>query len=77
MTMAVDLFRRLSSKKYMSKIDLTKGYWQIPVAPEDVYKSEFWAPDGHYEFFGCHLEWGIQELLLSEDLRSSGIVRSW
>ena len=33
MTTAEDLFRRLSGKMYMSKIDLTKGYWQIPVAP--------------------------------------------
>ena len=39
MTMAEDLFRRLSGKKYLFKIDLTKGYWQIPVAPKDVYKT--------------------------------------
>ena len=36
--------------KYLSKIDLTKGYWQIPVAPEDVYKTEFVTPDGQNEF---------------------------
>ena len=29
---------------------LTKGYWQIPVAPEDVYKTAFVTPDGQYEF---------------------------
>ena len=57
MTTAEDLFRRLSGKKYLSKIDLTKGYWQIPVAPEDVYKTAFVTPDGQYEFFGCHLGW--------------------
>ena len=45
MTTAEDLFR-----KYLSKIDLTKGYWQIPVAPEDVHKSAFMTPDGQYEF---------------------------
>ena len=39
MTTAEDLFQRLSGKKYLSKIDLTKGYWQIPVAPEDVHKT--------------------------------------
>ena len=50
MTMAEDLFRRLSGKKYLSKVDLTKGYWQIPVAPEDVYKKTFVTPDGQYEF---------------------------
>ena len=37
LTTAEDLFRRLSAKKYLSKIELTKGYWQIPVAPEDVH----------------------------------------
>ena len=36
--------------KYMSKINLTKGYLQIPVAPEDVYKTAFVTPDGQYEF---------------------------
>ena len=33
MTMAEDLFCQLGGKKYLSKIDLTKGYW--PVAQED------------------------------------------
>ena len=50
MTTAEDLFRRLSGKRYLSKIDLTKGYWQIPVAPEDVHKTAFVTPDGQYEF---------------------------
>ena len=50
MTTAEDLFRRLNGKKYLSKINLTKGYWQIPVAPEDVYKTAFVTPDGQYEF---------------------------
>ena len=32
MTTAKDLFRRLSGKKYLWKMDLTKGYWQtVPV----------------------------------------------
>ena len=50
MTTAEDLFRRLIGKKYLSKIDLTKGYWQIPVTPEDVHKTAFVTPDGQYEF---------------------------
>ena len=50
MMTAEDLFRRLSGKKYLSKIDLTKGYWQIPVAPEDVHKTALVTPDGQYEF---------------------------
>ena len=39
MTTAEDLFCQLSGKKYLSKIDLNKGYWQIPVAQEDVTKQ--------------------------------------
>ena len=52
MTTAEDLhvYHRLSGKKYLSKIDLTKGYWQILVAPEDVYKTAFVTPDRQYEF---------------------------
>ena len=50
MTTAEDLFRRLSGKKYLSKFDLIKGYWQITVAPEDVFKTAFVTPDGQYDF---------------------------
>ena len=51
MTTAENLFPPLSGMKYQSKIDLTKGYWQIPVvAPEDVYKTAFVTPEGQYEF---------------------------
>ena len=50
MTTAENLFCRLSGKKYFPKIDLTKGYWQIPVALEDVYKTAFVTLDGQYEF---------------------------
>ena len=42
-----DLVRRYPD---VSKIDLTKGYWQIPVAPEDVHKTAFVTPGGQYEF---------------------------
>ena len=50
MMMAEDLFRQLSGMKYLSKIDLIKRYWQIPVAPKNVYKTAFVTRDGHYEF---------------------------
>ena len=50
MTTAEDLFRRPSGKKYLLKTDLSKGYWQIPVAPEDVHKTAFVTLDGQYEF---------------------------
>ena len=81
MTTAEDLFRRLSGKKYLSKIDLTKGYWQIPVAPEDVHKTAFVTPDGQYEFTrmpfgmvnsGATLVRGLRKILDGTDLLKKG-----
>ena len=50
MTTAEDLFQRLGKSKYHSKIDLSKGYWQIPVAEKDIKKTAFVLPDGTYDF---------------------------
>jgi len=38
MTSTEGLFQKLGKAKFFSKIDLSKGYWQIPVAKEDVSK---------------------------------------
>lgn len=45
-----DLLSKLSQDKCFSKIDLSKGYWQIPVAIQDIPKTAFVTPDGTYEF---------------------------
>ena len=50
MITAEDLFQRLGKSKYYSKIDLSKGYWQIPVAEEDIEKTAFVTPDGTCDF---------------------------
>lgn len=50
MTTADDLFRKLAGDSFFSKLDLSKGYWQIPVKEQDVEKTAFVTPDGHYEF---------------------------
>ena len=50
MTSAEDLFQRLGKSKYYSKIDLSKGYWQIPVAEEDIEKTALVASYGMYDF---------------------------
>ncbi|KAK7105148.1 hypothetical protein V1264_016564 [Littorina saxatilis] len=49
MPTATDLFRQLTGSKIFSKIDLSKGYWQIPVREEDIPKTAFATPDGTYE----------------------------
>ena len=50
MTTAEDLFGKLGKCQYYSTIDLSKGYWQILVAEEDLHKTAFVTPDGCYEF---------------------------
>ena len=40
------LYSKLSSNKFFSKLDLSKGYWQIPIKEEDRDKTTFVTPDG-------------------------------
>ena len=72
MTTAEDLFQKLSGDSYFSKLDLSKGYWQIPVKKQDVEKTAFVTPDGHFEFLkmpfdmvnsGAMLVRGIRQVL--------------
>jgi hypothetical protein len=76
MVTAQDLFQRLSGDKYLSKLDLSKGYWQIPVRSKDVEKTAFVTPDGKYEFLrmpfgmvnsGATLVRGMRKLLTDLD----------
>ena len=45
-----DLFATLSKSKFFSKLDMTKGYWQIPMRDCDKDKTAFLTPSGQYRF---------------------------
>ena len=45
-----DLIDKLGPAKFISTIDLTKGYWQVPVAAEDQHKTAFTTPMGLFQF---------------------------
>jgi len=46
-----EVLSRLEGDKYFTKLDLTKGYWQVKVRPEDRPRTAFSVPGGHHYQF--------------------------
>jgi len=44
------IFARINSAKYLTKIDLAKGYWQVPVAPESRKYTAFTTGGHTFQF---------------------------
>jgi hypothetical protein len=44
------IFAKLSNKKFFSKIDLSKGYWQILMEEGDKHKTAFTTPQGQFQW---------------------------
>jgi len=53
-----NIYGRLSSAQYFSKLDFCKGYWQIPMSVEDRQKTAFCTPIGLYQF--TRMPFGLQ-----------------
>ena len=45
-----DCIDRIGSAQYVSKIDLLKGYWQVPLTPMAKEISAFVTPEGFYQY---------------------------
>ena len=45
-----ELFEKLGQANFLSRLDMTKGYWQIPLAEETREKSAFVTPFGQFHF---------------------------
>ena len=45
-----DYIDRIGYAKYMSKLDLLKGYWQVPLTPRAKEISTFVTPDGFFQY---------------------------
>lgn len=44
------ILNKISKAKFISKLDLTKGYWQVPLDDDAKRKSAFVTPFGHFSF---------------------------
>ena len=45
-----ELISTLGASTFITTLDLSKGYYQVPVKPEDIPKTAFVTPKGKYEF---------------------------
>lgn len=50
MPLIEDLIDRLEGCRYYTSLDLKSGYHQIPIKTEDIHKTAFITPDGHFEY---------------------------
>lgn len=53
-----DMIDEVGNAKYISTLDLTKGYWQVPVSEKDRPKTAFVTPFGLYQF--TRMPFGLQ-----------------
>jgi hypothetical protein len=51
------LIDRVGSAKYLTKLDMVRGYWQVPLDSASIPISGFVTPFGHFSWrymhFGC------------------------
>ncbi len=45
-----ELLDRLGRTRYISTLDLTKGYWQVPLSETAKLKTAFSTPSGHWQY---------------------------
>ncbi len=50
MPSADEIFSKLAGHRYFSKLDLSKGYWQVPLSDVAKPKTAFQTPTGLYQF---------------------------
>ena len=71
-----DLIDQLGKARYLTTLDLTRGYWQVPVAADVRHKTAFVTPFGLYQFtvmpFGLQGAPATFQRLMDQVLRGVG-----
>ena len=77
-----DLTNSISSARVFTKLDLLKGYFQVPVHPAYVPKTAIITPFGSYVFH--YFRFGLknsgatfQRMMYSSSVRSSTVLYTW
>ena len=68
-----DIIDQIGRAKYLTTLDLTKGYWQVPVASEDRHKTAFCTPFGLFEL--NVMPFGLQGALGTFQRLMDGLIR--
>ncbi len=68
-----ELVERLGRAKYLSTLDLCKGYWQVPLDPACKEFTAFRTPFGHFQFlpFGLHGAAATFQRMMDQVLRGT------
>ena len=45
-----DLIDKIGNARFLTKIDLSRGYWQVPMEEESIPKTAFVTPQGQYQW---------------------------
>ena len=68
-----ELIERLGNARFISTLDLTKGYCQVPLTPAALEKTAFSTPDGLFQYvrlpFGLHGAPAMCQSLMDRNLR--------
>lgn len=71
-----ELIDKLGGARYLTTLDLTKGYWQIPLTERAKEKTAFSAPSGHFQYtrlpFGLHGAPATFQRMMDRILRPHG-----
>ena len=69
-----ELIEWLGPSRFISTLDITLGYWQVPLTPQAREKTAFATPDGLYQYrvlpFGVHGAPATFQHLMDRVLRS-------